>query len=180
MILVHFAEGFEEIEAITIVDVLRRADIPVKMVSVTGQLTVEGSHGIRVQTDVLFEQADYESAIMLVLPGGLPGAHNLKAHKGLEEKLLAFKNEGKWIGAICAAPYVLGELGVLKGEKATCYPGFEAHLKGAHKVDESAVISGKIITGSGAGPAMRFALKIVEAIKGANLASSLAQKMLVD
>jgi 4-methyl-5(b-hydroxyethyl)-thiazole monophosphate biosynthesis len=179
MVYVHFAEGFEEIEAITIVDVLRRADIGVKMVSVTGSLSVTGSHGIVVNTDSLFEEADYNLAAMIVLPGGLPGAHNLKAHEGLMQKIQEFKAKGKWLGAVCAAPYILGELGVLQGELATCYPGFEKHLKGAMLVYEPAVISGKTVTGRGAGPSMKFALKIVEALKDEETARELGRKMLV-
>ena len=180
MVYVHLAEGFEEIEAVSTVDVLRRAGIPVKMISVTGEKLVTGNHGISVMTDQLFENTDYSEADMLVLPGGLPGAHNLRAHKGLEEKLLQYKKEGKWIGAVCAAPYVLGDLGILEGEKATCYPGFEAHLKGAVKVYEPAIISGKVVTGRGPGPAINFALKIVEALKGIDVAHDVAHKMLVD
>lgn len=179
MVLVHFAEGFEEIEAITAVDVLRRAGIETLMVSLTGTLDVTGSHGISVKTDLLFEDVDYNKAEMLVLPGGLPGAHNLRAHKGLEKQLLSFGEQGRWIAAICAAPYVLGELGLLNGKMATCYPGFEKHLKGAETLYEEAVIADNIVTGQGAGPAMKFALKIVEALKGKDLAEELAQKMLV-
>jgi protein deglycase len=179
MVLVHFAEGFEEIEAISVVDVLRRAGIETRMVSVTGSLPVTGSHGITVNTDVLFHEALYDDAQMLVLPGGLPGAHNLFAHKGLVDKLLQFSQLGKPLAAICAAPYILGELGILAGEKATCYPGFEKHLKGAEVVTEQAVISGNIITGRGAGPAIGFALKIVEYLQGKSLADALKLKMLV-
>lgn len=180
MVYVHFAEGFEEIEAISVVDVLRRAKIPVKMISVTGNKLVKGSHGIQVVTDVLFEEVNYDEAEMLVLPGGLVGTNNLKAHKGLEERLLQFKKDGKWLGAVCAAPSVLGDLGILKGEKATCYPGFEDHLKGAVHVYDPAVISGSVVTGRGAGPAIKFALKIVEALRGVELANDVAKKMLVD
>ncbi|MFB6318968.1 DJ-1 family glyoxalase III [Saccharicrinis sp. FJH54] len=180
MVYVHFAEGFEEIEAVSIVDVLRRGQIPVKTISLTGHKLVAGNHNIPVMTEELFEDADYTEADMLVLPGGLPGAHNLRAHKGLEEKLLQYKKEGKWIGAVCAAPYVLGDLGILEGEKATCYPGFEDHLKGAVKVYEPALISGKIVTGRGPGVAIKFALKIVEALKGEDAAKGVADKMLVE
>ena len=179
MVLIHFAEGFEEIEAISVVDVLRRAGIETLMVSVTGSLMVTGSHGITVATDVLFKDAPYDDATMLVLPGGLPGAHNLFAHKNLTAQLIGFAKQGKPIAAICAAPYILGELGLLEGKKATCYPGFEKHLKGAEVVTEQAVISGNIITGRGAGPAIVFALKIVEYMLGKNLADGLKLKMLV-
>jgi protein deglycase len=180
MVYVHFADGFEEIEAITTVDVLRRADIGVKMISVTNDKVVKGSHNISVVTDEIFENADYALASMIVLPGGLPGAHNLYKHKGLVKKIKEFKSQGKWLAAVCAAPYILGELGVLKNEIAVCYPGFEQHLKGAFLAYEPAVISGKTITGRGAGPSMNFALKIVEALKSKEEATDLALKMLVD
>lgn len=180
MVYVHFATGFEEIEAITIVDVLRRAEIDVKMISVNGELEVVGSHNIRVKTDALFDNTDYSLASMIVLPGGLPGAHNLFKHKGLCAKIIEFKASQKWLAAVCAAPYVLGELGVLENELAVCYPGFEKQLKGAYIAYEPAIISGKIITGRGAGPSLKFALKIVEALKDKETADLLAAKMLVD
>jgi 4-methyl-5(b-hydroxyethyl)-thiazole monophosphate biosynthesis len=176
---VHFADGFEEIEALTIVDVLRREDIPTLMVSVTGKLLVTGAHSIAIQTDILFEQADYEEAEILILPGGQPGTNNLKAHQGLKDKLLKFHKDGKKIAAICAAPMVLGAINILKGEKAVCFPGIEKELIGATISYEPALTSGNIITGRGPGTALDFALEIVTVLKGEASANKLAQTMLV-
>ena len=180
MVYIHFAEGFEEIEAISTVDVLRRAEIPVKTVSVTGTNNVTGGHGITVQTDLLFEEVDYNNASMIILPGGMPGASNLEAHEGLKKQILAFAEKNKPIGAVCAAPYVLGKLGVLNGKKAVCYPGYETHLKGADVGYSPAVIDGNIVTGRGPGPAIKFALKIVELLKSKDIADQVAKKMLVE
>lgn len=176
---VHFAKGFEEIEALTIVDVLRRADIPTSMVSVSGSLLVAGTHGITVQTDLLFDDANYEDAEILILPGGLPGAHNLDAHEGLKKQLKSFFDTGKKLAAICAAPLVLGGLNILKNKEATCYPGFENELIGAILSTESVVKSGNVITSRGPGTAIKFALEIVAEMKGKAIAGQLADDMLV-
>ncbi|MBA7515346.1 Protein/nucleic acid deglycase 3 [subsurface metagenome] len=176
---VHFADGFEEIEALTIIDVLRRADIPASMVSVTGNLSVTGAHGIVVQTDVLFENADYEDAEILILPGGLPGAHNLNAHEGLKIQLKRFHDAGKKVAAICAAPLVLGGLNILENKKATCYPGFENELLGASLSTDLAVKSDNVITSRGPGTALNFALELVSELKGRSTADQLAKAMLV-
>ena len=122
MIFIHLAEGFEEIEAITAADVLRRAGLDTRLVSVTGNRAVTGTHGIVLEADMLFEEADYSECNMIVLPGGLPGAYNLRDHQGLEKKIKEFASEGKGIAAICAAPLVLGAHGILEGKKATIYP----------------------------------------------------------
>jgi 4-methyl-5(b-hydroxyethyl)-thiazole monophosphate biosynthesis len=179
-IAVHLAEGFEEIEAISIIDVLRRAGFQVEVVSVTGELEVTGSHNIRVVVDSLFESMDYSEVDMLVLPGGMPGSSNLKAHTGLREQILNFNDSGKPLAAICAAPIVLGTLGLLKDKKATCYPGFEDELHGAIITGSDVEQSGNIITGKGAGVAIEFALKIVEMVKGKDMADELARKMIVE
>jgi protein deglycase len=176
---VHFAEGFEEIEALTVVDVLRRAEIPALMVSVSGKLMVSGSHGIQIQTDTLFEDADYSEADILILPGGMPGSKNLNSHSGLKEKLKAFDDKGMKLAAICAAPMVLGQLNILKGKKAVCFPGFEKDLLGATVLYEPAVKSENVITGRGVGAALDFALEIVSELKGRDAADNLAKAMLV-
>ena len=130
-IYVFLAEGFEEVEALTPVDVLRRAGLPVKTVSVTGVLTVNGAHGVPVVADMVFEEVKEEDAEMIVLPGGLPGATNLDAHEGLGKLIMTFAEAGRPLSAICAAPLVYGKRGLLKGKKVTCYPGFEKYLEGA-------------------------------------------------
>jgi protein deglycase len=177
-IAVHLAEGFEEIEAVSIIDVLRRADIETLVVSVTTEKAVTGSHNIQITADILFEEVDYSSVDMIVLPGGLPGANNLKDHAGLAKHILNFHRNGKPLGAICAAPIVLGNLGILENQKATCFPGFENQLKGAEVTGAEVETSGKIITGKGAGVAIKFALKIVETIKGKTFAEELGRKMI--
>ena len=177
-IAVHLAEGFEEIEAVSIIDVLRRAGFEVKIVSVTGQPEVSGSHGIRIIADQLFEDIDYKQIDMLVLPGGMPGARNLKEHIGLAEQIIGFNDSGKPLGAICAAPMVFGNLGILKDIKATCYPGFEGEMHGAITTSSDVELSGSVITGKGAGVAIEFALKIVEMFRGEKTAGELAEKMI--
>ena len=176
---VHFAEGFEEIEALTIVDVLRRADIPTSMVSVSGSLLVAGAHGITVQADLLFDDANYEDAEILILPGGLPGAHNLNAHEGLKKQLKNFFDTGRKVAAICAAPLVLGGLNILENKEATCYPGFENELIGANLSTDAVVKAENVITSRGPGTAISFVLEIVEVIKGKATADQLASDMLV-
>lgn len=177
-IAVHLAEGFEEIEAVSIIDVLRRANIETLVVSVTGKKAVTGSHHIQITADVLFEEVDFSTIDMIVLPGGLPGANNLKNHEGLGKQILNFHKKGKPLGAICAAPLVFGNLGILKNQKATCFPGFENQLLGAEVTGADVETSGKIVTGKGAGVAIKFALKIVETVKGKHLADELAKKMI--
>lgn len=178
-VAVHLAKGFEEIEAISIIDVLRRAGVEVTVASIEKSLEVTGAHNIIVKADILFEDVKYETIDMIVLPGGMPGSTNLNNHKELKKQILNFNNQGKPLGAICAAPLVFGNLGILKGKKATCYPGFEGELIGAEPVNSSVEKDGTIVTGKGAGVAIHFALKIVEMLKGKDLADELALKMIV-
>lgn len=178
MVYVHLAEGFEEIEALTVVDVLRRADIPVKTVSVTGNKMVKGAHAIIVESDLLFEDADYENCEMIVLPGGLPGTTNLAKHEGLVRNIKAFGAEEKWLAAICAAPSVLGNLSMLEGKKATIYPGLEAKLLGAKPSGDRVVQDGKFITSKGPGTAIDFALKLVEVLKNKQASDAVRAAML--
>ena len=160
-VYIFLAEGYEEIEALTVVDLLRRANIDICMVSVTGEKMVRGAHGINVEADVLYEEANIKEADMLVLPGGMPGTKNLMAHEDLVSNLKQFHEAGKAVAAICAAPMVLGENGILEGKKAVCYPGFEEKLIDAN-VDTCAVaVDGNIITSRGMGTAIPFALEIV-------------------
>lgn len=178
-IAVHLAEGFEEIEAISIIDVLRRAEFDVLVVSVTSGIEVKGAHDIVIKADVLFDNVEYASIDMIVLPGGMPGTRNLQAHKGLQDQILNFHASGKPLGAICAAPLVFGNLGLLKDKNSTCYPGFEEELVGANVTGNFVEQSGMIVTGKGAGVAIDFALKIVEMLRGKELADELARKMIV-
>ena len=178
-IAVHLAEGFEEIEAISIIDVLRRAEFNVTIVSITENLEVTGSHGIKVFADELFSNVDYENMDLIVLPGGMPGAANLNEHLGLREQILNFNESKKFLAAICAAPMVFGNLGILNNKKATCFPGFENQLHGAIATGENIEVSENIITGKGAGAAIDFALKIVEILKGKKFSDELSKKMIV-
>lgn len=177
-VYVHLAEGFEEIEALTVVDVLRRANVEVETVSVAGKIEVTGGHGIKVIADRLFEDTDYSQGSMLVIPGGMPGTKNLSMHIGLAEKLKEYSASGKWIAAICAAPSILGKLGLLKDREAVCYPGFEEELKGAKVCSLPVVKSGTIITSRGPGTAIKFALTLVEVLKGAETSEKLKNSML--
>jgi len=178
-IAVHLANGFEEIEAISIIDVLRRADLDVVVVSVTGKLEVNGAHQISVLADKLFENVDYSDIYMIVLPGGMPGSSNLEAHEGLKTQIMTFANEKKQLAAICAAPLVFGNLGLLDGKKAVCYPGFEHYLKGAEIQNTAVVDFENIVTGKGPGVAIQFALKIVEKVVSAERAATLGKQMTV-
>jgi 4-methyl-5(b-hydroxyethyl)-thiazole monophosphate biosynthesis len=178
-IAVHLADGFEEIEAISIVDVLRRADLDVLVVSVNGKTEVTGAHQIKVMADILFELVNYDEIYMIVLPGGMPGAANLDAHIGLKFQIKKFVDQNKQLAAICAAPLVFGNLGILEGKQVVCYPGFEKYLKGAEVLQVAVVESGNIITGRGPGLAIQFALKIVERTVSVEKAELLAKQMLV-
>lgn len=164
-IIVFLAEGFEEIEAISIIDILRRAQISVTTVSVGKDKMVKGAHSIVVEADKLFDEVDFTSYDMVVLPGGMPGAKNLQDHAGVKEQLKIFA-EKKQIGAICAAPMVLGSMGLLKGKRATCYPGFEPELIGANVTNEPVTVDGNIITGRGPAFAINFTLQLVETLAG--------------
>lgn len=176
---VFFAEGFEEIEAVTVVDVLRRAGLKITMVSMTGSLEVRGAHQIPVVTDELFEYVDHQGADILILPGGMPGTKNLAASPKLGALLKKYNAEGKWVTAICAAPSILGGLGILQGKNATSYPGYEPQLEGATISHAPVVQDGNIITSRGAGTALEFALKLVEISVGHEKALNLREGMVV-
>ncbi len=178
-VAVQLADGFEEIEAVAVIDVLRRAGINTVTVSITRNYEVTGAHGIQISADKLFDEVDFEAMDMIVLPGGMPGAKNLKNHSGLRDQLLKFFNSGKLLGAICAAPMVFGSLGILKNKPATCFPGFENQLTGAHVTGAEVEVSGNVITGKGPGVAIKFALEIVTKLKGKSLAAQLAGDMIL-
>ena len=174
-IYIFLADGFEEIEALTVVDLCRRAKIDCTMVSVSEASKVTGSHGICVAADMLFEKEALTDADMLVLPGGMPGTLNLGSHKELAELLVSFHKAGKYLAAICAAPSVFGGLGILDGRKATCYPGFEDKLTGADISGEKVVMDGNVITSRGFGTAIDFALKIISVLVNEEMADELAR-----
>ncbi|HBG87640.1 MAG: DJ-1/PfpI family protein [Bacteroidales bacterium] len=179
-IYILLASGFEEVEAITPADVLRRAGYEVFLVSTTGAPNVKGVHNIEVKCDIFMNDVIVDGATMLLLPGGIPGATNLMANERVKKLITQFHDSGKWIAAICAAPMILGEMHLLKGKKATCYPGFEKHLHGAIVVDRPAISDGKIITGRGIGAAMAFSLEIVKNLSGEASMLEMKKKMVVD
>lgn len=172
------AEGFEEVEALTTVDLLRRAGIEVKMTVVGAEdKMVTGSHGITVLADILLAEVRLDDAIALILPGGMPGTKNLEAAAELRNLLTEAVTRHIRIGAICAAPSILGHLGLLKGKRAVCYPGFEKDLEGAEVLMEPVAIDGTIITSRGVGTAIEFALALITAFKGAEKAESIAKSI---
>ena len=179
-IYAFLAQGFEETEALMVIDLMRRSHtIDVVTVSVTDELMVESSHKVKFFADKTIDEIDFEQGDCIFLPGGMPGAATLDKHEGLRKLILSFAEKGKPIAAICAAPMVLGKLGLLKGKKATCYPGFEQYLEGAECVGEHVVRDGNIITGMGPGAAMEFALAIVELLAGKEKVDELAEAMCV-
>jgi len=180
-VYLFLATGFEEIEAISVIDVLRRAGVEVVTVSVVAdERRITGAHTIEITADILFEDGCYSDGDMLILPGGQPGTDNLNAHKALKEIIQTYSEQQKYIAAICAAPLVLGGMGLLKGKKAVCYPGFEDQLIGAAIAkDERVVVSDNIITGKGPGTAIEFALKLVEILIGKETAENLKSGMIV-
>ena len=177
-ISIFLADGFEEIEGLTVVDILRRAGLRVDTVSITGERIIRGSHQIDVQADCLFEEMDFSESDMLVLPGGMPGTRNLMNHKGLQELLRAYHEKGRYIAAICAAPSVFGRLGFLKGRRACCYPSFEEKLEGAEVVQEPVSVDGHIITSRGMGTAIPFALKLTALLCGEEKADEISRSII--
>lgn len=178
-VVVFLADGFEEIEALTVVDVLRRGNVELTMVSITDRLEVMGAHNIEVKADRLFDMAAECKADMLVLPGGGVGTQNLKEHTGVNEVCKNFVQNDKYVTAICAAPSVLGVKGLLKDKCAVCYPGFEPQLEGAIIGTKNVVADGKIITSKGPGTAADFALTLLAVIKGADIADKVRAGMLL-
>jgi len=177
-IIVPLATGFEEIEAVTIIDVLRRAQIDVTAVSLENN-TVTGAHHISLQSDELLENARPGDFSAIILPGGMPGSKNLLNSRPVIEFIHAIYDKGGLACAICAAPIVLGRAGILKGKKATCFPGFESHLEGAIIQTDPVVVDDRIVTGRGPGCAIPFALTIVELLKGKDTARVLREDMQV-
>ena len=173
-IAVFFGEGYEEIEALTVVDILRRAGETVEMVSITEERTVAGSHGIAVGMDSTLLEVDFDSVDVLVLPGGMPGTTNLEACQALMEQVDVFVAAGKTVAAICAAPSILGHRGHLKGRKACSYPSMESHLEGSQVSQDPAVTDGNIITGRGMGAAIAFSLAILEKLQDKEAADKMA------
>ncbi len=179
-VAIFLATGFEEIEALTVVDLLRRVHVEIDMVSITGEKKAIGSHNIIVETDKIINQLNFNEYDMLILPGGMPGTLNLEACEVLMSQVDAFYAQGKLLAAICAAPSILGHRHMLEGRLACCYPGFEKDLHGANVSLEPVCVDGKIITSRGMGCAVEFGLKIVEVLLGEEVSKDLAGKIIYE
>jgi len=179
MVYIMLAEGFEEIEALSVVDILRRGEVDAKTVSVYNTPMVCGAHGIEVKADIMFD--DIENDIdAIVLPGGIPGTPNLQSNKNLEKLILDCAAKGIFVAAICAAPMILGELNLLENRVATCYPSFEKHLKGAILSEDRVCVDGKFITSRGAGTAHDFAFTLLKLLKNPEIKNKIREGMLYD
>ena len=171
---IFMADGCEEIEGLTVVDMLRRAGIEIEMISVSGQAMVNGSHGICFMVDKSKDEADYASYDGIILPGGMPGTKYLAADEKVKQVIREFAQQGKLVCAICAAPSVLGGAGVLQGKHATSYPGFAEKMPGCIYETEAVVKDGNIITSRGMGTAIPFALEIIRTVQGDEAAQKLS------
>lgn len=172
-VFVFLADGFEEVEGLAVVDLLRRAGIETTMISVSDTVEILGAHGIVVSADKVFDEVGFEDVDMLILPGGTTGVKNLKKHEELCELLKTFHNNEKMIGAICAAPTLLNKLGILDGKTATCYKSLAEELTNANYVNQKVVVDGNVITSQGFGTSIDFGLAIVEHFCGRDAMLSL-------
>lgn len=175
-IAVFFVDGFEEIEALTVVDLCRRAGIEVDMVSMMEKREVMGAHHIPVRCEIMFDDIQKDGYDMVVLPGGA-GHKKLEAHAGLMALVDTYFEADKYVAAICASPSILGRRGILKGKKACCFPSFEEHLQGAEVSFDNVCVDGKVITSRSMGTSIDFALAIIEALEGAELADKKAKEI---
>lgn len=174
------ADGFEDIEALGPVDILRRGGLVVKTVSIGSSLMVESAHGVQVKADMLFDEADFGDADLLLIPGGMPGAKNIDDHEGVRRAVARHAEAGKLVGAICAGPMVLGHLGLLRGRKATCYPGFESELDGAEYTAAPATVDGNVVTGKGPGATFEYAYTLLAILKGEQVVEALKKGMMYE
>lgn len=175
-VYILFADGFEEIEAITPADILRRMELDVVLVGVTGK-QVRGAHGMELSMDRTLNQLRTQTPAAVLLPGGMPGARNLDSNRLVGEMVRRVADSGGVIGAICAAPMVIGRLGLLQGKRATCFPGFEEHLLGAEKQTDRVVTDGRIVTAAGAGVAADFAFAVGSLLKDSVTAAFVRRSM---
>ncbi len=179
MVYFFIAEGFEEIEALCPLDMLRRANIEAKTVGIGGR-KITGAHGITVMTDMSDGEFCDDTPEMIFLPGGMPGTLGLKGSDTVKKAILSANERGAYIAAICAAPMILGELGLLSGKEAICYPGFEDKLTEAKISDKRVVADGNILTAAGMGVALDFALLIIKTLKGDKAAEELRRAVIAD
>ncbi len=179
MIYMFIAEGFEEIEALCPLDLMRRAGLDVTTVGI-GSKEITGAHGITVTADIIDKEYAGEVCDMVFLPGGMPGTLNLAASETVIKAIKQAKDNDSYIAAICAAPSILGDMGLLVGKRAVCYPGFEDRLTGAMIPNEKVVLDGKILTAKGMGAALEMGLRIVEIFRGQAAASELCHAVIAD
>ena len=179
MVYMLLGTGFEETEAITPLDLLRRAGVEVLTVGINGK-TVYGGHNIGITADITLDEMDLTNAEMIVIPGGLGGVASIRASKAAMDALKFAFDNGKFVGAICAGPTVLADLGITDGKQATCYPGCEKGMGNAVMVENAAsVIDGKVVTGTSAGCAVPFGLALIEALKGKDAAKTVAEQFVI-
>lgn len=177
-VFVFLADGFEDVEALAPIDILRRGGQDVVTVSVMDGQVVQSAHGVQMVADAMFDDCDFTNAQLLVLPGGMPGATNLYNCKALQQVLLEHQKKGRLIGAICASPgVVLGQLGLLHGRRATCYPGFESMMEGAHYTAAVFTVDGNITTAEGPAAAMAFGYELLAQLAGQQTAQQIAVGM---
>ena len=176
-LVLFMADGFEEIEGLTVVDVLRRGGVEVTTVSIMEHRVVESSHGVKIYADAMYADVDFSAYDGLVLPGGMPGTTNLMGHDGVNEQIRAYAAAGKLVAAICAAPTVLGQAGLLKNIPATCFPGCEDKLNAAQYTQTQVEHHGNIITGQAMGAAIPFALEILKTVAGQQSAEKVASSI---
>lgn len=179
-VYVFLAEGFEDVEALIPIDVLRRGGVDVTTVSISEFPLVESAHGVNIEADILFEQSDFKDADLLMLPGGMPGASNLMAHEGVRETVKAHFAAGKKVSAICAAPgVVLAPLGILNGKKATCYPGFDKALaeNGATYTGALVTVDGNVTTAEGPAAAFPYAYELLTQLADQQTSDQIAEGM---
>lgn len=179
MIYMFLADGFEEIEALCPLDLMLRAELDVKTVSVSETRIVKGAHDIEVFADTILSELDPSvKPEMVILPGGKAGAFTLDANEKVIKYITDTNARGGFVAAICAAPMILGNLGLLEGKEAICYPGFEKYLKGAKISAEKVVQDGNIITAKGMGVSLQFGLKLIEVLKGADIADKIKESVM--
>lgn len=177
-VYVFLADGFEDVEALIPVDVLRRGGVDVTTVSISDFPLVTSAHGVNIEADIMFEQGDFSDADLIFLPGGMPGASNLFAHKGVCKVIVDQFAAGKKVAAICAAPgVVLGQLGILEGKKATCYPGFEQMLDGATYTADLVTVDGNVTTAEGPAAAFPFAYELLAQLVDKKTSDQIAEGM---
>ena len=176
-VYVFLSDGYEEVEALTPVELLRRADHEVCMVSIMEKKQITGSHGIRVEADVLLQDEKFNEGDMYLLPGGMLGTWHLGKNQRLAKLLLQEYVKGQYLAAICAAPSILGQLGILKDKKAVCYPGFEKKLTGAQVLTVPVVTDGTITTARGVGAGIDFGLELIRVLDGSDKACEIKNQI---